>query len=69
MHQICPFLQPVLVISLASFSLVNFTGTKVCVGVGGLGGGGGVHQPRIYERNHLTAENPDIICTRRPLRC
>lgn len=32
MHQIRPFLQPVLVISLASFSLVNFTGMKVCVG-------------------------------------
>lgn len=32
MHQIRPFLQPVLVISLASFSLVNFTSTKVCVG-------------------------------------
>lgn len=32
MHEIRPFLQPVLVISLASFSLVNFTGMKVCVG-------------------------------------
>lgn len=32
MHQIRPFLQPVLVISLASFSLVNFTSMKVCVG-------------------------------------
>lgn len=31
MHQIRPFLLPVLVISLASFSLVNFTGMKVCV--------------------------------------
>lgn len=48
MHQICLFLHPVLVISLASFSLVNFSGMKVSVGES--------HQPCIYNKNHLKTE-------------
>lgn len=56
MHQILPFLQPVLVISLASFSLVNFPGMKVCVG----------REGRRSSASHLPSHcgNPDIVCTR-----